>query len=544
MAAIAAVVAAPSGAVDVDTGALLGLKGLVAALIVRFGSPLRAMVAGPRPRARRGDDRERAHRLVRARRRRTARCCRSRSSCSSSRCGPSWKPSRSSSDGARRPHRRRARRGGPRRCARLDAPAHGGCGARRARRARPGGRAVVGARRLAGERLLPRARGDGPLARRSRSAGCRRSDRARSWRSARSPSRCSRAKAGWPVLPATLVAVAAAAAGGVLAGAGVVRLRPVFIAVTTWILTWAVTIFLLAFRSVLGRRAGARAADGHLRHRALRARPRAARRRGARLGRRSRRRGPGIELRAARQVPAAAPRSASRPRGGVSARSSPRPRSAVSPARSPCSSQVSRTRASTGRTSPSSSSSRCCSAGSPRRSAPPPGSRGSRSSPAPPAARRPRRCRVGALRPDARGAAPARRARARRRRDRPAAAQVRRAKGGAAGAPGIGARLLPPPSGSRARGPPILVAESLTKRFGSLVAADAVSLELVPGEVCALIGPNGSGKTTVLRLLAGVYRPDAGRVSSTAPISATRRRASERRSASCARSRPPRRSAT
>ena len=46
MAAIAAVVAAPSGAVDVDTGALLGLKGLVAALIVRFGSPLCAMAAG------------------------------------------------------------------------------------------------------------------------------------------------------------------------------------------------------------------------------------------------------------------------------------------------------------------------------------------------------------------------------------------------------------------------------------------------------------------------------------------------------------------
>ena len=41
-------------------------------------------------------------------------------------------------------------------------------------------------------------------------------------------------KAGWPALPATVVAVAAAAAGGVLAGAGVVRLRPVFIAVTTW----------------------------------------------------------------------------------------------------------------------------------------------------------------------------------------------------------------------------------------------------------------------------------------------------------------------
>jgi branched-subunit amino acid ABC-type transport system permease component len=46
LAAVAAIVAAPSGTVDVDTGALLGLKGLAAALAVRFGSPLRAMVAG------------------------------------------------------------------------------------------------------------------------------------------------------------------------------------------------------------------------------------------------------------------------------------------------------------------------------------------------------------------------------------------------------------------------------------------------------------------------------------------------------------------
>ena len=46
LAAVAAIVAAPSGAVDVDTGALLGLKGLAAALLVRFGSPLLAMVAG------------------------------------------------------------------------------------------------------------------------------------------------------------------------------------------------------------------------------------------------------------------------------------------------------------------------------------------------------------------------------------------------------------------------------------------------------------------------------------------------------------------
>jgi len=46
LAALAAIVAAPSGSVTVETGALLGLKGLVAALAVRFGSPLRAMVAG------------------------------------------------------------------------------------------------------------------------------------------------------------------------------------------------------------------------------------------------------------------------------------------------------------------------------------------------------------------------------------------------------------------------------------------------------------------------------------------------------------------
>jgi branched-chain amino acid transport system permease protein len=46
LAALAAIVAAPSGSVRVDTGAVLGLKGLVAALVVRFGSPLSAMAAG------------------------------------------------------------------------------------------------------------------------------------------------------------------------------------------------------------------------------------------------------------------------------------------------------------------------------------------------------------------------------------------------------------------------------------------------------------------------------------------------------------------
>jgi branched-chain amino acid transport system ATP-binding protein/branched-chain amino acid transport system permease protein len=58
----------------------------------------------------------------------------------------------------------------------------------------------------------------------------------------------------------------------------------------------------------------------------------------------------------------------------------------------------------------------------------------------------------------------------------------------------------------------VLRSDSLSKRFGGVVAADDVDLELVPGTVTALIGPNGSGKTTVLRLLAGTLPPDSGRV--------------------------------
>jgi branched-chain amino acid transport system permease protein len=60
------------------------------------------------------------------------------------------------------------------------------------------------------------------------------------------------ARAGWPLLPAVAVAVVAAACAGVVAGVGVVRLRPAFVAATTWILSWLVVIFLLAFPSVSG----------------------------------------------------------------------------------------------------------------------------------------------------------------------------------------------------------------------------------------------------------------------------------------------------
>jgi ABC-type branched-subunit amino acid transport system ATPase component len=50
----------------------------------------------------------------------------------------------------------------------------------------------------------------------------------------------------------------------------------------------------------------------------------------------------------------------------------------------------------------------------------------------------------------------------------------------------------------------------LHKSFGGVQAVRNVSFSVTPGEIVGLIGPNGSGKTTVLNLIAGLYRPDAG----------------------------------
>jgi len=58
----------------------------------------------------------------------------------------------------------------------------------------------------------------------------------------------------------------------------------------------------------------------------------------------------------------------------------------------------------------------------------------------------------------------------------------------------------------------IVVAEGLTKRFGTLVAVDAIDLRVAAGRSVGLLGPNGSGKTTLIRLLLGLLRADAGRV--------------------------------
>jgi ABC-2 type transport system ATP-binding protein len=58
----------------------------------------------------------------------------------------------------------------------------------------------------------------------------------------------------------------------------------------------------------------------------------------------------------------------------------------------------------------------------------------------------------------------------------------------------------------------MLTAAHLTRRFGTRIAVDDLSLELAAGEIFALLGPNGAGKTTTLRMLAGLIEPTSGDV--------------------------------
>lgn len=59
---------------------------------------------------------------------------------------------------------------------------------------------------------------------------------------------------------------------------------------------------------------------------------------------------------------------------------------------------------------------------------------------------------------------------------------------------------------------PILEIRNVTRRFGELVALDAVTLSIEAGEFFTLLGPSGCGKTTLLRLIAGFDEPDAGHI--------------------------------
>ena len=59
---------------------------------------------------------------------------------------------------------------------------------------------------------------------------------------------------------------------------------------------------------------------------------------------------------------------------------------------------------------------------------------------------------------------------------------------------------------------PLLVAESISRSFGDFTANDAVSLTINEGEIHALLGENGAGKSTFVKMLYGVLQPDDGRL--------------------------------
>ena len=59
---------------------------------------------------------------------------------------------------------------------------------------------------------------------------------------------------------------------------------------------------------------------------------------------------------------------------------------------------------------------------------------------------------------------------------------------------------------------PLILAEDLTRRFGDFVAVDHIQVEVHPGEVFGLLGANGAGKTTAIRMLCGMLPPTAGRI--------------------------------
>jgi ABC-2 type transport system ATP-binding protein len=58
----------------------------------------------------------------------------------------------------------------------------------------------------------------------------------------------------------------------------------------------------------------------------------------------------------------------------------------------------------------------------------------------------------------------------------------------------------------------VLKTERLTKRYGSLLAVQDLTLEVVEGEVFGFLGPNGAGKTTSINMMCGLLTPDAGQV--------------------------------
>ena len=60
--------------------------------------------------------------------------------------------------------------------------------------------------------------------------------------------------------------------------------------------------------------------------------------------------------------------------------------------------------------------------------------------------------------------------------------------------------------------PNVLELVSVTKKFGSLVACDAVEFAVPEGEIVGLLGQNGAGKSTLMNIVMGLYQPDSGKI--------------------------------
>ena len=60
--------------------------------------------------------------------------------------------------------------------------------------------------------------------------------------------------------------------------------------------------------------------------------------------------------------------------------------------------------------------------------------------------------------------------------------------------------------------PPLLEVRAVTKRFGGLVANQAISFDVAAGEIVGVIGPNGAGKSTLFDVVTGFHRPESGEV--------------------------------
>ena len=62
------------------------------------------------------------------------------------------------------------------------------------------------------------------------------------------------------------------------------------------------------------------------------------------------------------------------------------------------------------------------------------------------------------------------------------------------------------------KGPPILEVREVTKTFGGIIALNRVSFDVDEGEILGIIGPNGSGKTTVVNCITGFVKASSGRI--------------------------------